>query len=177
MTNLDSPSDLILREAAATPNKHVLLVEGTGDVAFLTLMLDKPPLQDENIFLDWVITPAGGKDAVLRMLKERPGLNAMVDRDDDLKVGAKSTAILFGESDLVAQGVIYAGFFWAMWLVGARAELGLTYQVALGVALVVVLAQFVVARGRGREACFTAFRLNQWVGLALFAGIAAHYAL
>lgn len=77
----DRPSDLILREAAATPSKRVLLVEGTGDVAFLTLMLDKPPLQEENIFADWVIAPAGGKDAVLRLLKERPGLYAMVDRD------------------------------------------------------------------------------------------------
>ncbi len=77
----DRPYDLILREAAATPNKRVLLVEGTGDVSFLTQMLDKPPLRDENIFADWVITPAGGKDAVLRLLKERPGLHAMVDRD------------------------------------------------------------------------------------------------
>jgi len=102
---------------------------------------------------------------------------AMVDRKDDLRVGAKSTAILFGESDLMAQGVIYAGFFWAMWLVGARAELGVAYQAALGVALAVVPAQFWIARGRGREACFAAFRANQWVGLAVFAGIAAHYAL
>ena len=77
----DRPYDLVLKEAAATPNKRVLLVEGTGDVAFLTLMLDKPPLQDENIFADWVVAPAGGKDAVLRLLKERPGLHAMVDRD------------------------------------------------------------------------------------------------
>ena len=77
----DRPYDLILREAAATPNKRVLLVEGTGDVAFLTLMLDKPPLRDENIFAHWVIAPAGGKDAVLRLLKERPTLHAMVDRD------------------------------------------------------------------------------------------------
>jgi 4-hydroxybenzoate polyprenyltransferase len=63
-----------------------------------------------------------------------------------------------------------------MWLVGARAELGPAYQAALGLALVVVLAQFWIARGRGREACFTAFRANQWVGMAVFAGIAAHYA-
>lgn len=77
----ERPYDLVLKEAAATPNKRVLLVEGTGDVSFLTLMLDKPPLRDENIFADWVIAPAGGKDAVLRLLKERPGLHAMVDRD------------------------------------------------------------------------------------------------
>lgn len=77
----DRSYDLVLKEAAATPNKRVLLVEGTGDVAFLTLMLDKPPLRDENVFADWVITPAGGKDAVLRLMKERPDLHAMVDRD------------------------------------------------------------------------------------------------
>ncbi len=77
----ERPYDLVLREAAATPNKRVLLVEGTGDISFLTLMLDKAPLRDENIFADWVIAQAGGKDAVLRLLKERPDLSAMVDRD------------------------------------------------------------------------------------------------
>jgi len=102
---------------------------------------------------------------------------AMVDREDDIRAGSKSTAILFGEADLKAQAVIYAGFLWAMWLVGARAELGLHYQVALGLAAGVVLAQFWIARGRGRDACFLAFRANQWVGLLVFAGIASHYAL
>lgn len=102
---------------------------------------------------------------------------AMVDREDDLRAGSKSTAILFGDADLLAQGILYAGFFWAMWLLGARAGLGMHYQAALGLALGLVLAQFWIARGRGREACFAAFRANQWVGLAVFAGIAAHYAL
>jgi 4-hydroxybenzoate polyprenyltransferase len=102
---------------------------------------------------------------------------AMVDREDDIRAGSKSTAILFGDADLVAQAVIYAGFLWAMWLVGARAELGQHYQVALGLAAAVVLVQFWIARGRGRDACFLAFRANQWVGLLVFAGIAGHYAL
>jgi 4-hydroxybenzoate polyprenyltransferase len=102
---------------------------------------------------------------------------AMVDREDDIRAGAKSTAILFGEADLVALGILYAGFFWAMWLVGARAEMGLYYQLGLAAAAVVVLLQFWIARGRGRDECFLAFRANQWVGLAVFAGIAAHYAL
>lgn len=88
--NENSPA-LFLRETAATPGKQVLLVEGTGDVSFLTLMLDKPPLRDENILAGWVIAPAGGKDAVLRLLKERPGLHAMVDRDawDEKECAAK----------------------------------------------------------------------------------------
>ncbi|MFY2762628.1 4-hydroxybenzoate octaprenyltransferase [Arenimonas sp. MALMAid1274] len=102
---------------------------------------------------------------------------AMVDREDDLRAGAKSTAILFGDADLVALGILYAGFFWAMWLVGARAGLGVYYQAGLVLSLLLVLGQFWIARGRGREACFMAFRANQWVGLAVFAGIAAHYAL
>lgn len=102
---------------------------------------------------------------------------AMVDREDDLKAGSKSTAILFGDADLVALGVLYAGFVWAMWLVGSRAGLGIFYFVALGVAVVLVLRQFWIGRDRRREHCFEAFVSNQWVGLAVFAGIAGHYAL
>ena len=102
---------------------------------------------------------------------------AMVDREDDIRAGSKSTAILFGDADLVAQGLLYAGFAWAMWLVGGRAGLGIFYYVALAVAIVLVLRQFWIARDRGREHCFEAFISNQWVGLAIFAGIAGHYAL
>jgi 4-hydroxybenzoate polyprenyltransferase len=102
---------------------------------------------------------------------------AMVDREDDLRAGSKSTAILFGDADLIAQGVLFAGFFWAMWLVGSRAGLGVYYQAGLLLALLLVLAQFWVARHRGRDECFIAFRANQWVGLAVFAGLASHYAL
>ena len=102
---------------------------------------------------------------------------AMVDREDDLRAGSKSTAILFGDADLVAQGLLYAGFVWAMWLVGGRAGLGIFYYVALAVAIVLVLRQFWIARDRARGNCFEAFISNQWVGLAIFAGIAGHYAL
>jgi 4-hydroxybenzoate polyprenyltransferase len=102
---------------------------------------------------------------------------AMVDREDDLRAGSKSTAILFGDADLIAQGVLFAGFFWAMWLVGSRAELGVYYQAGLLLAGLLVLGQFWIARHRGRSECFIAFRANQWVGLAVFAGLAAHYAL
>lgn len=102
---------------------------------------------------------------------------AMVDREDDIRAGSKSTAILFGDADLVAQGLLFGGFAWAMWLVGSRAGLGIFYYVALGVAVVLVLRQFWIARDRGREHCFEAFLSNQWVGLAVFAGLAANYAL
>ncbi|KFN48690.1 4-hydroxybenzoate octaprenyltransferase [Arenimonas composti] len=102
---------------------------------------------------------------------------AMVDREDDLKIGAKSTAILFGDADLIAQGVLFGGFLLTMGLLAGRADLGIYYWLALGIAAVLVLRQFWIARGRGRAECFEAFLSNQWVGMAVFAGFAAHYAL
>ncbi len=97
---------------------------------------------------------------------------AMVDRDDDIRMGSHSTAILFGDLDLVIQGVLYAVFLGAMAMVGQRAGLGLAYWIGLGVAAVLVAWEFFLARHRGREACFKAFLHNNWVGMALFAGIA-----
>ena len=102
---------------------------------------------------------------------------AMVDRDDDLRMGSKSTAILFGDLDLVALGVLYTMFFVALALVGQRAGLGQYYWAGLGVAVLLVAYEFFIARGRQREACFRAFLHNHWVGLAVFAGIAADLAL
>jgi len=102
---------------------------------------------------------------------------AMVDRDDDIRAGAKSTAILFGELDLVAQAVLYALFFAALALVGRQAGLGLWFWSGLGVAVLLVAWEFMIARYRDREACFRAFRHNHWIGAAVFAGIAADLAL
>ncbi|MGY0505655.1 4-hydroxybenzoate octaprenyltransferase [Luteimonas sp. e5] len=102
---------------------------------------------------------------------------AMVDRDDDLRMGAKSTAILFGDLDLVAQGVLYAATFVALGLVGTRAGLGAWYAAGLAVAVLLVLWQFRIARGRERAACFRAFLHNNWVGMVVFAGIALDFAL
>ncbi len=102
---------------------------------------------------------------------------AMVDREDDLRAGAKSTAILFGDMDLVAIGVIDASFLLAMALVGSRAQLGVWYWAGFGVAAGLLAYELWVARKRDRESCFRAFRHNHYVGLALFAGLAAHYAL
>jgi 4-hydroxybenzoate polyprenyltransferase len=96
----------------------------------------------------------------------------MVDRDDDIRMGAKSTAILFGDLDLVAQGVLYASFFLALALVGRDAALGAPFWWALALAAVLVAWEFVVARHRDRDACFRAFLHNHWVGATVFAGIA-----
>ncbi|RPE80005.1 4-hydroxybenzoate octaprenyltransferase [Vulcaniibacterium tengchongense] len=102
---------------------------------------------------------------------------AMVDREDDLKMGSKSTAILFGDLDLVAQGVLYGLFFVALALVGQRAALGGCYWAGLAAAALLVAYEFAIARRRERAACFRAFLHNHWVGLAVFAGIAADLAL
>jgi len=101
---------------------------------------------------------------------------AMVDRDDDIRAGSKSTAILFGDLDLVAQGLLYVLFLAALWLVGRQAQLGPWYWSALVVAALLMAYEFRIARHREREACFRAFLHNNWIGAALFAGIAIHHA-
>ncbi|WP_313317362.1 4-hydroxybenzoate octaprenyltransferase [Stenotrophomonas sp.] len=98
---------------------------------------------------------------------------AMVDRDDDLKVGSHSTAILFGDLDLVIQGILYALFFGAMALAGQRAGLGGAYWAGICVAMLLVVYEFWLCRNREREPCFKAFLHNNWVGAVLFAGILA----
>ena len=97
---------------------------------------------------------------------------AMVDREDDRRVGAKSTAILFGDLDLTALGVLYGGFLIAMFLLGQRAQLGFIYYVGLAVAAGFIAYQFSIGRSRRREHCFAAFLNNNWVGLCVFLGIA-----
>jgi 4-hydroxybenzoate polyprenyltransferase len=102
---------------------------------------------------------------------------AMVDRDDDIRLGARSTAILFGDMDLVAQGVLFGSFLVALLLLGQRAGLGWPYLAGLGVATALILWQFWLARRRQPDGCFRAFLVNHWVGMAVFAGIAAAYAI
>ena len=102
---------------------------------------------------------------------------AMVDREDDLRVGAKSTAILFGDADLIALGVLYGGFLVTMFLLGQRAGLGVNYLAGLAVAAGFIGWQFAIGRDRRPENCFRAFLANQWVGLAIFVGIALELAV
>ncbi len=104
-------------------------------------------------------------------------LYAMVDREDDQRAGAKSTAILFGEMDLIAVGLLHASFLFAMWLVGERAELGFWYRVALGVSALAMAWQLWYARDRSPRRCFTAFRSNHWIGFALWLGMVVDFAL
>jgi len=96
---------------------------------------------------------------------------AMVDRDDDLKIGVKSTAILFGRRDLPILAALQVAATSAFAAAGVAFGLGASYY--LGVAVVAALFghQLYSARGRDREGCFRAFMDNRWIGLTLFAAI------
>jgi 4-hydroxybenzoate polyprenyltransferase len=102
---------------------------------------------------------------------------AMVDRDDDLKIGMKTSAITLGRFDVAAVMGFYALHLvsWA-WL-GSRLGLGGPYLIGVAAAAAQAAWHYTLIRGRTREGCFKAFRLNHWVGFALFAGVAADLAL
>jgi len=99
-------------------------------------------------------------------------LYAMVDRADDLNIGIKSTAILFGELDRFAIGVLQLAFMLALVLIGREGRFGTPYFAGLWVAAALLLWQQWLIRRREPEACFAAFLNNNHVGLAVFAGLA-----
>lgn len=102
---------------------------------------------------------------------------AMVDRDDDLKIGIKTSAITFGRFDVVAVMLCYAVAFAIIFLVGWQYGLRTWFVAGLVVAAACALYHYTLIRGRERMACFAAFRHNNWLGAAIFAGIALDYAL
>jgi 4-hydroxybenzoate polyprenyltransferase len=100
---------------------------------------------------------------------------AMVDIEDDLKIGVKSTAILFGDADRIIIGTMQATFLITMIIVGNRLELGLYYFSGLLAAAVLVVYQQFLIRHRDPEGCFKAFLNNHWFGAVIFAGLVLHY--
>jgi 4-hydroxybenzoate polyprenyltransferase len=96
---------------------------------------------------------------------------AMVDREYDLKIGVKSTAILFGEADKVMIGLLQAMFLLALLLAGGQFGLSATYYLGLLVAAILLVYQQRLIRHRHADACFKAFLNNHWVGLAVFVGV------
>ncbi len=102
---------------------------------------------------------------------------AMVDRDDDLRIGMRTSAITFGRFDVAAVGLCYAGYVAGMVWVGRLMDLGPIYFLGLLAALGCAAWHLWLIRGRDRDACFRAFRHNHWFGLAVFAGTVADYAV
>ena len=100
---------------------------------------------------------------------------AMVDRDDDMKLNLKSSALLFGVFDVALVMVFHALFLAIMAGVGVWQKLGLIYFLGLAIALVLIAYQFHLIRNRERESCFKAFLNNNWVGAAIFGGLALDY--
>ena len=98
---------------------------------------------------------------------------AMVDRDDDVKLGLRTSAILFGRHDVLAVMACYAAFIATLAGIGAWQQYGIAYYAGVAVAAAICAWHYALIRGRTREGCFKAFLGNNWVGLAVFAGILA----
>ena len=104
---------------------------------------------------------------------------AMVDRDDDLKIGMKTSAITFGRFDVLAVFASYALYLF-IWINVLQDQLNRAhkaiYLIAIGLALAQALWHIWLIRKRQRDDCFKAFRLNHWLGFTVFAGVAGTYA-
>jgi 4-hydroxybenzoate polyprenyltransferase len=100
---------------------------------------------------------------------------AMVDREDDRKAGIKSTAILFGKYDRLIIALLQLTCLLSLYLAGQAFGLGLYYNASLVVAALLFGYQLHMIRERRPDDCFRAFRHNNWVGMAIFLGVALHY--
>ena len=100
---------------------------------------------------------------------------AMVDREDDLKVGVKSTAILFGDADKVIIGFIQILVLVTLGIVGDHLAMSWFYYAGLAVAALLAIYQQYLIKDRNGPRCFRAFLNNNWFGGAVFCGIASHY--
>ena len=101
---------------------------------------------------------------------------AMVDREDDLKVGVKSTAILFGEVDIFVIAGLQLVMLLGLIFVGVRAELGFWYYLSVGISAALMVYHLWLARDRQPAGCFAAFLHNHYIGMMIFVGIVLHYA-
>jgi 4-hydroxybenzoate polyprenyltransferase len=100
---------------------------------------------------------------------------AMVDRDDDVKIGIKSSAIFFGQYDVIAVMICYAIMLALLAYVGKFMGFNVLYFIGLAAALLLACRQYVLIKKRLKTDCFKAFLQNNWLGLAIFVGLAAQY--
>jgi 4-hydroxybenzoate polyprenyltransferase len=102
---------------------------------------------------------------------------AMVDREDDRRLGIRTSALTLGRRDVAAVMLSYAGMLALLAWVGLRLHLGWPYAAGLAAAGAMMVYHWFLIRGRSREGCFKAFMHNNWVGGAIFAGIVFSYPL
>lgn len=102
---------------------------------------------------------------------------AMVDRDDDLKIGIQTSAITFGRFDVLAVMLCYAFSFALITLTGLQYGLGIFFLTGMAVAALFAVYHYTLIRHRERMACFAAFRHNNWLGAVIFAGVVIDYAI
>ncbi len=100
---------------------------------------------------------------------------AMVDREDDVKIGVKSTAILFGDDDRIITGILQASVIVVLLLTGGQFKLGHWYYIGVLAAALLFIYQQHLIRHRQHDNCFKAFLNNHWVGAVVFVGIFLHY--
>ena len=100
---------------------------------------------------------------------------AMVDREDDIRLGLKTSAITFGRYDVLAVGMGYVLCILLLGWAGVLQGWGFAYYFGLLVALAIAVTHLVWIRNRNRDACFKAFRHNNWFGAAVFAGVVVQY--
>lgn len=100
---------------------------------------------------------------------------AMADRDDDLKIGVKSTAILFGEADKLIVGLLQALLIFDLILIGSSSNLGLYYYLGLGAATGLAVYQQYLIKDRDKQKCIQAFVNNNWFGFCVFMGLFVDY--
>ncbi len=102
---------------------------------------------------------------------------AMVDRDDDLRIGMRTSAITLGRADVAAVMGFYAAYLLSWALIGRALGLGALFLLGILCAALQAAWHFALIRQRTRDGCFRAFRLNHWVGFAVFAGVAVDLAM
>ena len=102
---------------------------------------------------------------------------AMVDRDDDIKIGIKTSALTLGRFDVAAVMGFYATYLLSWALIGRSLGLGMLFLMGIAAAAAQALWHYALIRSRTREGCFKAFRLNHWLGFAVFAGVALDLAV
>lgn len=100
---------------------------------------------------------------------------SMATREQDLKNGIKSTAVLMADADLLMIGTLQGMFMLALVMAGVRFELGVFYNMGLSIAAAIFVYQHLILRGKQAAACLDAYRHNNWVGMVVFSGIFLHY--